>query len=286
MSRLALVLVTVLALVAFAANSLLCRLALGGHGIDAASFTSVRIGSGAIVLVLLRRFFAAPRPSPRAGWRAAGLLFVYAACFSFAYGSLAAGTGALILFGSVQLTMLLVALGTGERLTAVAWLGMAAAATGLCVLVSPGLSAPDPLGALLMGLAGAAWGGYTLLGRGSQAPVADTAQNFLFATPLALAVTALTLRNATLTRTGLVLAVISGAVTSGLGYTLWYTALRALSSVQAAVIQLCVPVLAAVGGSVLLSEVLSGRFVLAAAMILGGVALVINGSCRTKQRDP
>jgi len=143
------------------------------------------------------------------------------------------------------------------------------------VLVFPGLRAPDPLGALSMGLAGAAWGGYTLLGRGSRAPVADTARNFLFATPLALAVSALTLHNATLTRTGAVLAVISGAVTSGVGYTLWYAALRALSAVQAAVLQLCVPVLAAAAGIVFLAEAVSGRLVLASVMILGGVALVI-----------
>lgn len=275
MSRSALVLVTTLALVAFAANSLLCRLALGTHGIDAASFTSVRIASGALLLVLLQRWSATAQPSPRAGWRAAGLLFTYAGCFSFAYGSLATGTGALILFGCVQVTMLLAALAAGERLTAVAWVGLGVAAAGLCVLVFPGLRAPDPLGALSMGLAGAAWGGYTLLGRGSRAPVADTARNFLFATPLAFAVSALTLRNATLTRTGVVLAVISGAVTSGVGYTLWYAALRALNAVQAAVLQLCVPVLAAAAGIVFLAEAVSGRLVLASAMILGGVALVI-----------
>jgi drug/metabolite transporter (DMT)-like permease len=203
------------------------------------------------------------------------LLVAYAACFSFAYGSLATGTGALILFGCVQVTMLLAALGAGERLTAVAWLGLGVAALGLAVLVFPGLRAPDPLGALLMGIAGAAWGGYTLLGRGSQAPVADTARNFLCAAPLAFAVNALTFRSAALTRTGVVLAVISGAVTSGVGYALWYAALRALSSVQAAVLQLCVPVLAAAGGIFFLAEALSSRLALAAAMILGGVALVI-----------
>ena len=270
-----LVLTTVLALVAFAGNSLLCRLALGKHSIDAASFTSVRILSGALVLMLLQRLTGSAQPSPRSGWRAAALLFAYAACFSFAYGSLTTGTGALIVFGSVQVTMLGVALGTGERLTSVAWLGLGLAAIGLGVLLFPGLSAPDPLGAVLMGLAGAAWGGYTLAGRGSPAPVADTARNFLLATPLALVVSGVTFRSATITRTGVLLAAISCAVTSGVGYSLWYAALRTLSSVQAAVLQLCVPVLAAALGIVFLSEVLSLRLVLASCMILGGVALVI-----------
>jgi len=278
MSRSRLALLTALSLLAFAANSLLCRLALGRQSIDAASFTSVRVLAGALTLFVLQRFFAAGRPSPRSGWRAAALLFAYAACFSFAYGSLTTGTGALLLFGSVQTTMLLTALATGERLTPVAWLGLAVAAVGLSALVFPGLSAPDPLGAVLMLLAGAAWGGYTLAGRGSQAPVADTARNFLLATPLALVVSlvsAFGFRSAVLTRTGVILAAISGAITSGVGYSLWYAALRTLSSVQAAVLQLCVPVLAAVLGIVFLSEVLSLRLVLASCMILGGVALVI-----------
>ncbi|HEU5075679.1 MAG TPA: EamA family transporter, partial [Polyangiaceae bacterium] len=262
----------------------LCRLALGGHGIDAASFTSVRIASGAFVLVLLQRFSPTSRASARAGWRAAGLLFAYAACFSFAYGSLATGTGALILFGCVQVTMLLVALRAGERLTPIAWLGLSSAALGLGVLVFPGLSAPDPRGAVLMAFAGAAWGGYTLYGRGSRAPLADTARNFVFATPLALVVSAFAFRSATLTRSGVVLAVISGAVTSGVGYSLWYTALRALSAVQASVLQLCVPVLATAAGIVFLGEVLSGRVLLASCMILGGVALVINARQERKSR--
>jgi len=275
MIRSTLALLTALSLGAFAANSLLCRLALGAHSIDAQSFTSVRLASGALVLALIHRCTGAARASPRAGWRAAALLFAYAACFSFAYGSLATGTGALILFGSVQVTMLLWALRTGERLTPFAWLGLSVAAIGLIVLVFPGLSAPDPVGAVLMALAGAAWGGYTLRGRGSEAPVADTARNFLLATPFALVLSAVTFPSAMLTRTGIVLAAISGAATSGVGYALWYAALRGLSSVQAAVLQLVVPVLAAVLGILYLHEALSVRLVLASCMVLGGVALVI-----------
>jgi drug/metabolite transporter (DMT)-like permease len=275
MTRPALALATALALVAFAANSVLCRLALGGRAVDAASFTSVRLASGALTLLVLVRSMGQARASARSGWRAALALFAYAACFSFAYGSLTTAMGALILFGSVQVTMLLVALGNGERLSPTAWLGFGVAAAGLVVLVFPGLSAPSPFGAMLMGVAGAAWGAYTLLGRGSQAPVADTARNFLLATPLALLVSGFTRSLAAVTPTGLVLAVVSGAVTSGLGYTLWYAALRSLSASQAAVLQLLVPMLAALGGVVFVSEVLSWRLVLASCMILGGVALVI-----------
>ena len=275
MNRRALAVATALALVAFAANSVLCRLALGGHAVDAASFTSVRIASGAIVLYVLMRATRQARPASRSGWRAAGALFAYAACFSFAYGSLTTAMGALILFGSVQLTMLLVALGNGERLSPAAWFGFSVAAAGLVVLVFPGLSAPSPFGALLMGIAGAAWGAYTLLGRGSEAPVADTARNVLLATPMALLVSAFTLRHAAVTPTGIVLAVVSGAVTSGLGYTLWYAALRSLSATQAAVLQLLVPMLAALGGVMFVSELPSWRLAFASCMILGGVAVVI-----------
>jgi len=279
MTRPALALATALSLVAFAANSVLCRLALGGHALDAASFTSVRIASGALVLfVLVRstgRSTGQARPSERSGWRAACALFAYAACFSFAYGSLTTAMGALILFGSVQVTMLVVALGNGERLSPTAWLGFGVAAAGLVVLVFPGLSAPSPVGALLMGIAGSAWGAYTLLGRGSRAPIADTARNFLLATPLAALVSAFSLRHVAVTPTGIVLAMASGAITSGLGYALWYAALSSLSASRAAVLQLLVPMLAALGGVVFVSEVLSWRLALASCMILGGVGLVI-----------
>lgn len=269
------VLATVLALIGFAGNSVLCRLALGAHAVDAASFTSIRIASGALVLFVLMRSTGQAAPSKHSGWRAALALFAYATCFSFAYGSLTTAMGALILFGSVQVTMLLVALGHGERLTPLAWLGFGVAAVGLVVLVFPGLSAPSPVGAMLMAIAGAAWSAYTLLGRGSAAPIADTARNFLLATPLAVLVSAFTLRHAAVTPSGIVLAVVSGAITSGLGYTLWYAALRSLSASHAAVLQLLVPMLAALGGVVFVSEVLSWRLAAASCMILGGVALVI-----------
>lgn len=270
-----------LAMLAFAANSLLCRMALGGESIDAASFTSIRMAAGAVTLLLfvLPRWLRGAR-SP-VDWRMVLMLFAYMALFSFAYLTLSAGTGALLLFGAVQLTMFLVALRAGERLSAWAWLGLALAAGGLIYLVLPGLSAPDPLGALMMILAGVAWGVYSLLGRGATRPLEATAANFIFGVPLVLALSLATLGSLQVTAGGATLAVLSGAVTSGLGYVVWYAALRGLSAGRAATIQLSVPVIAALGGVLLLAEVLTTRLLIASVATLGGISLVLAQRSRT-----
>ncbi|MBK7876532.1 MAG: DMT family transporter [Planctomycetes bacterium] len=271
---------TALALVAFAANSILCRKALGADAIDAASFTSVRIASGAIVLAVLatRRARGVDGPRVRGSWRSAAWLVLYALAFSFAYRALTAGTGALLLFGLVQLTMLLAAVRAGERPPALEWLGLALAAAGLVALVLPGLSAPPAHAALLMAAAGVAWGLYSLRGKSSKDALGDTAGNFARAVPMALVASAasvLLAHDAHATPAGLALAAASGAVTSGLGYVAWYAALSGLTSARAAIVQLAVPVIAALGGVLLLGEPITPRLALCGATILGGIALAL-----------
>ncbi len=266
---------TAAAMLAFAANSLLCRLALRYELIDPATFASARVIAGAATLSLIawprwRRRGRAP-----ANWRTVAMLFLYLAFFSFAYLSLSAGTGALILFGAVQLTMFIVALRNGEHFPLVSWIGLLVAIAGLVYLVSPGLTAPDPLGAVLMAVAGIAWGFYSLWGKGAADPLEATANNFIFAVPLALAVNLAALGTASVSAHGLVLAAVSGAVASGVGYVIWYAALRGLSGTQAATVQLSVPVIAAFGGVILLSEEVTLRLLVASAATLGGVALVL-----------
>lgn len=264
-----------LSMLAFAANSLLCRVALRGGHIDAASFGALRLLAGALMLALV--VMGRRRPGRRldGDWRSAVLLFAYVACFAFAYVTLAAGTGALILFGTVQLTMCGVGLVRGERYAFGGWCGLALAAAGLVVLLLPGVSAPSPQGAALMALAGAAWGGYSLLGRGVADPAATTAGNFVRAVPLGL-VPALAFATQLHTdAAGLLLALASGALTSGLGYVIWYAALRGLTSLQAATLQLSVPLIAAGGGVLVLDEAVTARLLLAALAILGGIALVL-----------
>lgn len=264
------------ALVAFAANSLLCRVALAAGTIDPAAFTALRLASGAVMLWLLVAVRArATAPGLRGSWISAAALFAYAAPFSFAYLTLGAGTGALILFAAVQATMILAGLRSGERPTWVQWAGLALALGGLVWLVSPGLSAPSPVGALLMVLAGASWGIYSLRGRDVADPVAATAGNFVRSTPLVLVFVALLLPRLTLSPLGAMWAVISGAVTSGLGYVVWYEAVRGLSATRAAIVQLAAPVLAALGGVAFLAETISLRLLLSGAAILGGVALAM-----------
>jgi drug/metabolite transporter (DMT)-like permease len=276
---------TGLALVAFAANSVLCRLALGGAAIDAASFTTVRLFSGALMLLLITASVNKSLPSLRESkFLSALLLFSYAAAFSFAYTKLSAGTGALILFGSVQATMLLFALGSGERPRVLEWLGLALALSGLVYLVFPGLQAAPPfLSSACMALAGISWGLYSLRGRGAKNPLAETTKNFLLALPLAFIINLLMLRDAHVSRTGVVLAVLSGALASGVGYVVWYSALRGLTATRAATVQLAVPVLAAVGGVIFLSERISLRLLLAGVVILGGVALALTSRARPAQ---
>jgi drug/metabolite transporter (DMT)-like permease len=273
-------LVVLFTLIAFAANSLLCRVALGRHLIDPVSFTTVRLASGAVALWFLLRAstgsFAAPATKASRGTWGSGLaLFVYAGAFSLAYLSLSTGTGALILFGMVQVTMLGAALKSGERPGLAQSIGIAAAILGLVYLVLPGISAPDPGGALLMAPAGVAWGVYSIRGRGATSPASMTAGNFLRSVPPALVASAVALPTIHGELAGLLLALVSGVVTSGLGYVLWYRALKNLTTTQASVVQLVVPVLAAFGGVVFLSEQVSTRLVAASALILGGVATTL-----------
>lgn len=267
---------TGVAMIAFAANSLLCRAALGDARIDAASFTTVRILSGAIILaVIMWRRGSVVRRS-NVDWRSVWALFIYMIFFSFAYLSLNAGTGALVLFGAVQLTMFVSAWRAGERFRWSAWAGFASAVFGLVYLISPGIEAPDPIGAGLMAIAGVAWGLYSLYGRTSDNPLEATSANFLFAVLLSVVGSLLFIREFQISPQGVSLAIASGAIASGLGYAAWYTALRGLAASHAATVQLSVPVLAAIGGVVLLSEPMSMRLIVAAFATLGGVALVLN----------
>jgi drug/metabolite transporter (DMT)-like permease len=266
---------TVVAMVAFAANSLLCRMALQHASIDPATFASVRLASGALMLAAIIRLRAGPPAVARADWLAAAMLWAYVACFSFAYVGLAAGTGALILFGAVQLTMFSVGLRRGERFTAAAWAGLALAVAGLVVLVSPGIAAPAPMSAALMAAAGAAWGIYSLRGRGAGDPATATAGNFLRAMPFSLVLSLACAGSLQVSPSGVALAIASGALTSGLGYVVWYSALPGLTALRAATVQLSVPPLAALGGVLVLAEAVSMRLLLASAAILGGVALVL-----------
>ena len=216
----------------------------------------------------------------RGSWLSAALLFLYAIAFSFAYLSLGAGTGALILFGSVQLTLIVLALRNGERPRAWEWTGLMLALGGLVYLVLPGLSAPAPLGSALMTLAGMAWGFYTLRGRGSKDPLGDTAGNFVYSVPMTLLVRLVSFSNVHVSMKGIALAAASGALASGVGYVIWYAALRGLTTTRAAAVQLSVPVLAAWGGVLFLAEDVSMRLLLAGALILGGIALSVAGRGR------
>lgn len=265
---------TSLAMIAFAGNSLLCRVALKHTGIDATSFTSIRLISGALMLWLLVRMRHGSRTG-RGNWVSASALFVYAAGFSFAYVSLPAATGALLLFGAVQTTMIGYGVWTGERLLRLQLAGLVLAFGGLIGLLLPGLSAPPLYGSILMLVAGVAWGVYSLRGKGAGDPVRVTAGNFLRAVPISLALNVVMSRGTTLDYAGFWYAVSSGAMASGIGYAIWYTALPALKATNAATVQLSVPVIAAMGGIVFLGEPITVRLALASAAILGGIALVI-----------
>jgi drug/metabolite transporter (DMT)-like permease len=268
---------TLLSLLAFAGNSLLCRAALATTRIDPASFTSVRLVSGALVLWFLvaarRRSAGATRRS--GDWPSALALFAYAAGFSYAYLHIGAGTGTLLLFSSVQFTMIGIALYRGERLGGRQIAGLALAGGGLVVLLLPGLSAPSLPDALLMMAAGIAWGIYTLRGRSAVDPLRITAGNFLRAAPLACLLSLALIGHAVPDPAGIVYAVLSGAIASGAGYAVWYTALPHLRSTTAAIVQLAVPLIAAAGGILFLGEALTARLLFAAVAILGGIALVV-----------
>lgn len=265
---------TTLAMMAFASNSLLCRVALDHTGIDAASFTTIRLISGAIMLWLVVRTRGGTVDG-RGNGLSALALFAYAAGFSYAYVSLPAATGALLLFGAVQATMIGYGLWAGERLLKLQLAGLLLAFGGLVGLLLPGLSAPPLSGSVLMLGAGVAWGIYSLRGKGVDDPVRVTAGNFLRAVPIAAVLSLLMLNGTSLDTAGFWYAVSSGALASGLGYAIWYTALPALKATNAATVQLSVPVIAALGGIVFLGEVVTLRLVLASVAILGGIALVI-----------
>lgn len=277
---------TVLALVAFAANSVLARMALGDGAIDASGFTVIRLLSGAVMLVIIsavvgRRSGAAKNSGRLSGslkggsWLGAVMLFVYAISFSFAYISLDTATGALILFGAVQITMIIVSLIKGNRPGVGEWTGLVLAFGGFVFLILPGISTPSAIGFALMGLSGIAWGFYTLQGRGSDNPLADTTQNFIRTVPMIAIVALISMASARYSLQGIVLGVLSGGIASGIGYSLWYSALGGLSTTQAAVLQLLVPVIAALGGVIFISETITIRLVISAVLILSGILLVV-----------
>lgn len=269
---------TTFALVAFAANSVLNRLALGGSTIDAGSYIGIRLVSGAITLWLINgvskgNFNFTFKSNPLSAF----YLFLYGVAFSFAYRSLTSGTGAFILFGTVQTTMLTVLLLRGERPHISEWAGLIMAIGGLTYLVFPGLSSPDLFGALLMFTAGIAWGFYTLRGKGVKDPLETTALNFILAVPMVLVVNLFTFSQAHFSTKGVTYAVLSGAVASGVGYVIWYAALKGLTTTQAALLQLSVPIIAALGGVVFLAETITTRLIIAGVLIICGVVVALVG---------
>ena len=266
---------TAIAMIAFAANSLLCRMALGDGAVDAASFATIRVAAGAFILTLIVLPEWRSRGRDKTDFVAVAMLFLYMVFFSFAYLSLPAGTGALVLFGSVQLTMFAAAIVDGERFNGLSWLGLAFALTGLVYLVSPGISAPDPLGTMLMAIAGVAWGFYSLRGRHAVSALGTTANCFVYSLPLVLIVSVIFIGDMHTTPKGIVLAVLSGAIASGLGYVVWFAALPGLTAGRAATVQLSVPVIAAFGGILLLSEAITVRLLIASVATLGGIWIVL-----------
>lgn len=273
---------TSLALVAFAGNSVLNRLALAQGAIDPLGFTAVRLIAGCLALLpFLGPWSKGLKPKLIAPLA----LCSYAICFSLSYLSLPTGTGALILFAFVQLSMITIGLFRGMRPRSIQWLGLALSIAGLIGLVGLGLTRPDPIGALLMAVAGTSWGVYSLAGRGTPEPTRATALNFLWAAPVGLALLPLRAADAPFSSEGLLLAVASGALTSGMGYAIWYAALKHLETMTAAVAQLSVPVIAALGGVLFVGEPLTLRFLLASACILGGILLVVRAPSRSPRPE-
>lgn len=265
-------------MIAFAANSVLCRLALGNAAIDASSFTVLRLLSGIVVLFVIMSFARkTPGTSSKGSWTASSMLFLYAIAFSYAYISLDTGTGALILFGSVQITMILLSIISGTKLHLTEWLGVIIAFIGFVYLVLPGVSKPSLTGFIMMAVAGFAWGVYTLKGRGSINPMMDTAYNFFRTIPFLALLALFTFSNIHFSKEGILLALISGGITSGIGYTIWYIALGGLSAAQAAVVQLLVPIIAAIGGIIFVSEAITLRLAISSLMVLGGILVVVLG---------
>ena len=270
---------TSIALIGFAANSVLNRLALSEGSIDAPSFTIIRLLSGAIVLfiILSAKNYKKTPSNSKGSWVSSSMLFTYAITFSLAYVTLDTATGALILFAAVQISMLLISILKGTRLSSLEWFGILIAFVGFVYLVYPDLETPSVKGFVLMAIAGTAWGVYTLNGRGTQDALADSAYNFIRTIPFVVALLVLTYSHSSYSTQGIVLAVLSGAIASGIGYTIWYAALKGLSSTQAAVVQLSVPIIAAVGGVVFVSEQVTQRLMISIIFILGGILLVVLG---------
>ncbi len=267
---------TLLALIAFAGNSIICRIALKETAIEPALFTSIRLISGAIVLMLIVLMTAkTDKTKSKGSWFSAAMLFIYAATFSYAYVSLETGTGALILFGVVQITMIAYSLFSGNKMSHIEWLGVAVALCGFLYLMLPGAKAPSVLGFALMTISGIAWGAYSIRGKTTKNPLQDTAYNFLRTIPFLLLLLYFLLQESNYSKTGILLALFSGVVTSGLGYIIWYSALKGLTTIQASVVQLFVPVLAGLGGLILMKEAISFRLFIAALLILGGILLLI-----------
>ena len=267
---------TFIALIAFAGNSVLGRYALKGDAIDATSFTAIRLFSGAILLILLVAFKNRFKVNYSEGsWLSAFSLFLYALTFSYAYITLNTGVGALILFGTVQVTMVVMSIIKGKMLSKGEWIGLLIAFSGLTYLLLPSASAPSLYGFILMVISGIAWGFYTVAGKGARNPLVLTANNFLRTIPFVL-ITVLLLymlnsEGLYITNSGLILAITSGAITSGLGYAIWYQALNGLSITHAAILQLTVPIIAAFGGVLFLSETISLQLIISAILVLGGI---------------
>ncbi|MDH3443731.1 MAG: DMT family transporter [Deltaproteobacteria bacterium] len=269
---------TLIAMLAFAANSVLARLGLGESAIDPASYTAVRLLSGAATLWAVARFSSQDKTAASPGsWPSGAMLFLYAITFSFAYITLSTGTGALILFAAVQITMIAMGLYSGERPRPLEWLGLLIAIIGLIYLLSPGITAPSLLGSFLMLLAGIAWGVYSIRGRGAVNPMGATADNFMRTVPFALIMLFIFYSKIKISQPGFFYALISGAISSGVGYAIWYAALRGLTATRAATVQLSVPVLAAVGGVIFLSEAITPRLAIASVAILSGIGMAVLG---------
>lgn len=284
MTRLRIILITLLSLLAFAANSLITRFALEETSIDEASFLMLRVVSGALFLWLFLRFKRHNNAYKAGTWLSAFSLFIYAVSFTYGYGLIAAGTGALILFGAVQITMTIVGYRAGERLNAIQLIGFVLALCGLVILMLPGLTAPSFLGALLMCISGVAWSIYTLQGRGASKPAVTTAGNFIKAAPMAIAlwlvVNFSTVSTINLPSSGVMYALLSGIVTSGIGYIIWYSVLPELKATQAAIVQLSVPLIVTLAGVLLLNEAITLRILFASATILAGTILVLTFKTR------
>jgi len=266
---------TALALMAFAANSILCRLALGDLAIDAFSFTVIRLLSAMATLSVILMLSKKSRSNSKGSWSASAMLFIYALTFSWAYVSLDTATGALVLFGSVQISMLLFSLFLGHRLRRIEWLGLLVSFSGFIYLVFPNITTPSLKGFLLMAVSGVAWAVYSLKGRASVSPLSDTAYNFFRTAPFVMLLFLLTQQNMHLSSSGVLYAFLSGSLASGVGYSFWYWALTGLNFVHAAVLQLLVPVIAAAGGVFFVSETITIRLLLASMLVLGGILMVV-----------